>query len=186
MCGLQVIGRDFAIVARVATYSLQMSSGYITTACTVPPVGGAVCGYLLAGREQPNVIAQYPVFAMKWITVILCLAVAGFCLFGILACSEPGVPHATAFAIGYGIIGIACLVVASGTFVATKNLTMRTMTKVATGIFWLAAALICVSAFFATFGPGGPNSIAVRIGCVIVGIGSLVGAFRSFIASMKH
>jgi len=134
-------------------------------------------------QESPVVVGTE---AGRSPTVILCLAVAGLCLFGILASSEPGAPHATAFGIGYGIIGVACLVVALWLLVATENHTVRTRARVASGICWLAAALMCGSAFFATFGPRGPNSIAVRLGCVILGTGSLVGALRSFIANRKH
>jgi hypothetical protein len=40
----------FAILAGLTTYWMQMSGGYIATACAVGAVGGAACGYLLGGR----------------------------------------------------------------------------------------------------------------------------------------
>ena len=44
----------FAVVAGLATFWMQMSGGYIAVACVVGAIGGAVCGYLLADRKQPN------------------------------------------------------------------------------------------------------------------------------------
>lgn len=44
----------FAVVAGLATSWMQMSGGYIATACAIGAIGGAVCGYLLADRKQAN------------------------------------------------------------------------------------------------------------------------------------
>lgn len=46
---------------------------------------------------------------MKCIIAIVCLAVAGFCLYGFLATFEPGAANALSFRFGYAVIGIGCL-----------------------------------------------------------------------------
>ena len=60
---------------------------------------------------------------MKWIIAIICLAVAGFCLFGFLATFEPGVANAMTFRIGYVAIGIGCLVGTAWPFIPRKGAT---------------------------------------------------------------
>jgi len=44
---------------------------------------------------------------MRWIIAILCLPIAGFCVFGFLATFEPGSP--LIFRIIYLTIGLLCL-----------------------------------------------------------------------------
>lgn len=41
--------------------------------------------------------------------VVVCLLLAGFCLFGFMATFEPGVRHAMIFRIGYGVVGLGCI-----------------------------------------------------------------------------
>ncbi len=57
---------------------------------------------------------------MKWIVAIICVPVAAFCAFGLLATFEPGVANAILFRIGYVVIGFACLVGIAYPFVPHK------------------------------------------------------------------
>ena len=58
---------------------------------------------------------------MKWIALVICLAVATFCLFGFLATFEPGAANVIVFRIGYVVIGIGCLVAAAWPFILRKD-----------------------------------------------------------------
>ena len=46
---------------------------------------------------------------MKWILSVVCLAIAGFCVYGFLATFEPGVANAIAFRLVYVVVGLGCL-----------------------------------------------------------------------------
>lgn len=46
---------------------------------------------------------------MRGLVAILCLAVAAFCAFGLVASFEPG-SNALSWRIGYGVVLVACLV----------------------------------------------------------------------------
>lgn len=58
---------------------------------------------------------------MKWIIVIIGLAVAGFCLFGYLATFELNVSNAIYFRIGYVLIGLSCLLGAAWLIFSRKS-----------------------------------------------------------------
>ncbi|MGC6467584.1 MAG: hypothetical protein ACON5N_18545 [Akkermansiaceae bacterium] len=46
---------------------------------------------------------------MKWIMILILLAVAVFCLFGFMATFEPGANSAMLFRIVYAVVGLGCL-----------------------------------------------------------------------------
>ena len=46
---------------------------------------------------------------LRLTSVLVCLLVAGFCLFGFLATFELGVRHAMIFRFAYGVVSIGCV-----------------------------------------------------------------------------
>ena len=46
---------------------------------------------------------------VKLLLSVVCLLIAGLCVFGLLATFEPGVRHAMTFRLVYGIVGLGCL-----------------------------------------------------------------------------